>query len=277
MPYIINNTATAVRRALIIAAPVVLALAGCRAVQSREQALLPHRYHHHVDFFAIHSNVPIDDEHPVASELVQLRIAVQALLGLPDQGQLIDIYIFDDRAQFERFIETTYPGLPRRRAFFMARGQQSAVYAFRDQKLLEDLRHEACHALVHSAFGTLPLWLDEGLAEYFELPDSAGRVHSRHVIELNKSIEQGWRPSLTRLEALTELQQMTAADYREAWGWVYWLLHASPDSRQLLLDYLEEIRAGRSDPMSSRIFPRLPRPDGSYAALMTSLQRQTQP
>ncbi|GIT30210.1 MAG: hypothetical protein Ct9H300mP1_22560 [Planctomycetaceae bacterium] len=33
----------------------------------------------------------------------------------------------------------------------------------------EDLRHEFTHGVLHSSLKRVPLWLDEGLAEYFEV------------------------------------------------------------------------------------------------------------
>ncbi len=80
----------------------------------------------------------------------------------------IEVYILNDRQDFEHFLKFYYPELPPRRAFFIAKGSQRVVYTFASPRLEEDLRHEATHALLRGAFGDLPLWLDEGLAEYFE-------------------------------------------------------------------------------------------------------------
>ena len=33
-----------------------------------------------------------------------------------------------------------------------------------------DLHHEGTHALLHASLARVPLWLDEGLAKYFEVP-----------------------------------------------------------------------------------------------------------
>ena len=34
---------------------------------------------------------------------------------------------------------------------------------------------------------------------------------------------------------------MQKADYQEAWAWVHFLLHESPETRLVLLDYLHEL------------------------------------
>jgi hypothetical protein len=205
--------------------------------------------------------------------LLALRSQVHSTLHLPASSRLIEIYIFDDRPAYERFIQTNYPDLPRRRAFFIAQAGREVVYAFRDERLEEDLRHEACHALLHAAIGAVPLWLDEGLAEYFETPGAADGLHTRHVAELQAAIQQGWRPALTRLESLRQLRQMTSRDYREAWGWVYFMLQDSPQGREVLLGYLQDLRAGTCrEPLSARLFQHSSRPDVALVNYLSRLE-----
>jgi hypothetical protein len=252
---------------------LAISTAGCRAFPTREITSLPNEHFLQADVFRISSSSPIPEADPLARELVELRATVQATLHLTGPIRPIDIYVFDNRARYERFIETNYPNLPRRRAFFMAKDHRAVVYAFKDDKLIEDLRHEACHALLHSAAGAVPLWLDEGLAEYFESPAETGGLHPRHVGALQESLRQGWRPSLTRLESLTQLPQMSARDYREAWAWVYWLIHDVPGGRQILVDYLTDLSSTRSrGPLSDRVFAASPRPDVALVSLISQLE-----
>jgi hypothetical protein len=274
MAHALMKTATRICLPVVLSAGLVAVCSiGCRPFQPRTIASLPDEYQRQVDVFRISSSFRITDTDQLARELVDLRSAVQTTLHLDGPGQPIDIYIFDDRSRYERFIQTYYPDLPRRRAFFMAQNHHEVVYAFWDDKLIEDLRHEACHALLHSTVGLVPLWLDEGLAEYFETPGESGGLHPRHVAELQASLRNGWHPSLTRLEGQTQLRQMTARDYREAWGWVYWLLNDTPDGRQLLIDYLQEIHAGRAhEPLSAHVFDNSSRPDAALVSLIEQLE-----
>src|SRR4029077_19379610 len=140
------------------------------------------------------------------------------------------------------FLMFYYPELPPRRAFFLAQGSRRVVYTFLGDRLQEDLRHEATHALLNVAVGDIPLWLDEGLAEYFERPDDRGGVNPEHLNRLPKDRADGWKRDLVRLESLKDVRQMSPRDYREAWGWVHYLLNASPESKPELLEYLAELR-----------------------------------
>jgi hypothetical protein len=259
------------RAAVLFAVLLVIAShTGCRTLQPlREGAAIPNQFQLAVDSFQIYSSFPLADDDPLARELAELRVDVQTMLHLARSARPTEIYIFDDRSRFDQFMQANYPDLPRRRAFFIAQGQREVVYAFRDDRLVEDLRHEACHALLHSCVGSMPLWLDEGLAEYFETPGDGDGLHTRHAAELQAALRQGWRPSLTRLEGLTQLPQLTARDYGEAWAWVYWLLQVSPHGRLILLNYLQDIHSGAArEPLSARLFAVSARPDVALVSMI---------
>jgi hypothetical protein len=93
----------------------------------------------------------------------------------------------------------------------------------------------------------VPLWLDEGIAEYFEVPPEAKGINSRHVDQLRRGTPVPFKPDLARLEQLSQVQQMTPAEYREAWAWVHLLLRDKPEARAVLLAYLQQLRT-KSDP-----------------------------
>jgi hypothetical protein len=265
----------------LLAAAVLLTVVinGCSSLRvSSPAAGAPGTYRVEAPPFRFSTNFAVDRNDPVVQGLVALRAEVGRTLELPLGDQTIEIYIFDDRPTYQRFFADYYPDLPPRRAFFVAQADRSMVYTFRGDRLDEDLRHEVCHALVHSAVRDIPLWLDEGLAEYFESPPAAGGLHARHLAELRSAILQGWHPSLTRLEAFTQVSQMSQEDYREAWAWVHFLLHGSPEHCRLLLVYLEELRAGlASEPLSSRLFRGLPRADAAIVRHLTQLRETIPP
>src|SRR5438445_5221604 len=102
------------------------------------------------------------------------------------------------------------PDLPKRRAFFVAQPSVGAsedllVYTYWGDRIQQDLRHELTHALLHSVLKDVPLWLDEGLAEFFEVPASTDGVNSQHLEQLRRGDP---RPNLARLEQLSEVQQI---------------------------------------------------------------------
>src|SRR5207244_8187865 len=138
---------------------------------------------------------------------------------------IIQVYLFEDRDKYDRFMKIRYPDLPKRRAFFVAQprtvggGDELLVYTFWGDRMRQDLRHELTHALLHSVLKDVPLWLDEGLAEFFEVPSVSDGVNLQHLEQLR--LGGSTRPNLARLEQLSEVESMTPADYREAWAWAH--------------------------------------------------------
>ena len=63
-----------------------------------------------------------------------------------------------------------FPGTPSRRAFFVESPTHLSVYAQWGDRVQEDLRHEVVHGYLHAVLRDIPLCLDEGIAEYFEVP-----------------------------------------------------------------------------------------------------------
>ena len=235
-------------RSLILA--WVAGWTGCAILEERGDSLIPTRHQLRMGPFLIHSHSPVSPEEPAIRGLHDLLSDLEAALGqTPDHGKPpIEIYILRDRSDLARFRLFHYPELPARRAFFLAQGERRVVYTYHSPRLLEDLRHESTHALLRELYGEVPLWLDEGLAEFFEGSRGGTRVEEDHLPRLLADLQQGWQPDLQRLESLTEIHQLTPRDYREAWAWVHLLLTEPRVGRPLLLGYLQTCRDRSAPP-----------------------------
>ena len=120
------------------------------------------------------------------------------------------------------------------------------VYVYRRWGFDTDLRHESTHAVLHNALPYVPMWLDEGLAEYFEVVSAQRSSGSPHLPSLKRSIVFGWRPNLELLEAAEDISDMGNDEYREAWAWAHFMLHGPQEVRQVLSDFLHEIESGEA-------------------------------
>lgn len=197
---------------------------------------------------------------PLFRELEQLRDQVYHELLLPDSNRMIQVHLYHSREKYEAAMAAKYPQLPRRRAFFVAQPrpiggtEDLLVYTYWGDRIQEDLRHELTHALLHSVLQDVPLWLDEGLAEYFEAPPGSQGVHPRHLDVVRQTGAESFPTNLERLEKLTQLQDMTPAEYREAWAWVHFMLRGNPQARQILISYLRELRVtSQPGPLRTRL------------------------
>ena len=233
---------------------LVCGCAGVRGVAPMPIAL-PTDHTEYRRQIAVYSDFVVPEQGRLIDDLAVLRNEVAAAMGLSPGGGTIHLFLFGERQAYEAYLEDRYPELPRRRAFFIQADGHLKVFAYRNPRLREDLRHEVVHAAVHDALGDSPLWFDEGLAECFEMQpasESPLPLHPAHAELLSGGLAAGrWRPNLARLEDLHSSGDMTQIDYAESWLWVHWLLSA-PDRRELLMMHLGLVEACPAQPLADR-------------------------
>jgi hypothetical protein len=223
-------------------------------------SVLPGQRSVRVSQYVFLSDFELKPDLPLFRELADLRERVYRELQLPSANTIVQVYLFEDRERYDRYMQAKYPDLPKRRAFFVAqpRGvggtEDLLVYTYWGERVREDLRHELTHALLHSVLRDVPLWLDEGLAEYFEVPSDRQGVNYQHLDQLCRKPGKPFRPNLGRLEGLSQVQHMTPAEYREAWAWVHLMLRDKPEAKAVLNQYLQLLR---TNPNPGPLQPRL--------------------
>ncbi len=203
----------------------------------------------------IHTDFPLAEQHRIVRELESLRADVSQQLDLPISDEPVHLYLFEGKDRYDAFSARQFPGFPTRRAFFVATDTTLSVFAVWQDRIAEDLRHETTHGYVHAVVPTIPLWLDEGVAEFFELPRSEQGVHAAHVAHLSGRLLEGtWRPDIDRMEALASAGELSQDHYAEAWCWAHWLLRTTPERRRILQDFLADVRYDqRTAPLSARL------------------------
>ncbi len=228
----------------------LLVAVGCMA--TREIVTLPTDDSLVRDQLVIYSDFDLPRHHRLVEDLVARRHDVADRLQLPVSDEPIHIYLFDSADRYHRFMSREYPAFPYRRAFFVESDTRLTVYAYWGDRVAEDLRHEVTHGYLHTMVPGLPLWLDEGLAEYFEVPRGTRGINTAHVELLLQAIGQrAWAPDLARLEAIHDPSEMTQEHYAEAWAWVHWMLETAPPRLNLLREHLATTRtAGTAPPLS---------------------------
>ncbi|HEV3343234.1 MAG TPA: glycosyltransferase [Pirellulales bacterium] len=268
----VRRKRSALARLSCLWAFAVCFLAGCTGFGTRPGEL-PLKNTLVLEPLIVHSDFTLPPRHRLLEELVQERTELLSKLQLPKSEEPVNIYLFESEERFREFIERDYPEFPQRRAFFVETDTRLAVYAQWGDHIAEDLRHEVAHGYLHSVVPNLPLWLDEGLAEYAEVPRGHAGVNRPHLrLLLEKLASFGWKPDLARLERLTSVSEMTQLDYAEAWAWVHWLMETDPARRQILRGYVEELRtAGVVPPFSVRLHGWFPQPDPLLVAHLRAL------
>jgi hypothetical protein len=236
---------------------VVVWLAGCRAFfhPGIPPEPKPVANHFRAGQLVFHSDFELPREHRLVRDLVAERDDICGVLGLPTSDELINVHLYHDAETYRRMLTRHFPSVPSRRAFFLKTDTRLAVYAHWSDRVAEDLRHEVAHGYLHAVVPDLPLWLDEGLAEFFEVPRGQNGLNRPHLDLLaDMRAHEGWQPNLGRLERLSDASQMNQSDYAEAWAWVYYLLQSGPERRKLLTGYLAELQLqGVAKPISLQL------------------------
>lgn len=256
--------------ALLLAASV--ALTGCMLVRPN-QHWEPFPYEIVRDQLVIHSDAQLSRKQRLLDEIAEQRVLINSKLELAPTETPIHVYLYADEADYTNFMNLRFPEMASRRAIFVGTDSQLSVYAYWGDHVAEDLRHEVSHGYLHAAIPNLPLWLDEGLAEYFEVGSGRQGYNTVHAQLLAAQAEsQNWAPELTRLESLDSAANMTQQDYAESWAWVHYLLD-SDERTEVLTSYLHDLADGNpTEPLSTRIERRLIVPQSALAEHIRTLR-----
>ncbi|MGE0607146.1 MAG: hypothetical protein AB7O62_08645 [Pirellulales bacterium] len=241
--------------------------ASCAALRHTSDERLPATHTVRLEQLLIHSDTVLPTRHRLFNDLTAQRGELVEKLQLPTSDEPIHIFLFGTSERFGEFMASDYPDLPTRRAFFVEADTRLNVYAHWGGRVAEDLRHEVAHGYLHAVIRNIPLWLDEGLAEYFEVPRGTSGINPPHVRLLASRLAQGgWRPDLRRLESLQTAAEMSQLDYAESWAWVHFLMETEPRRLELLRAQLQTLRRqGQAESLAAQIARNIPHAEKQLA------------
>ena len=209
--------------------------------------------------FHCHADFRLEPYQPLLDDLAYLQSDLVRALDVPETHEPIELYLFADQAAYTRYLNSRYPQVPYRRAMYIKDRGPGEMFAQIGPDFETDLRHEATHALLHGSLPYVPLWLDEGLAKYFEVPRGKRADGSPFLHTVRQSARHGQIPKLGVLEQKRDLRQMGVAEYRNSWAWVHFLLNGPPEAHNELVHYLADIRARKPTlRLSIRLERRIP-------------------
>ncbi len=185
-------------------------------------------------------------------ELAQIQDCLVRYLGVPPAEGPIEVFLFSNKQSYAKYLAKHLPDVPYRRALFIKSQGVGRVYAYDSKELATDLRHECTHALLHAVLPLVPLWLDEGLAEYFEVPSGQRAFDHPHLKSVRWAVRFGKKPKLEDLENKGSIGSMGKSDYRYAWAWVHFMFHGSREAHGELVRFFADLRASSPPGLLSR-------------------------
>jgi len=208
----------------------------------------------------------LTDQSPAVAERISHSLeetwaAFEKLWGVGMVGRgaptgRVDFVAFDRK---EDFVEVS--SLPRSKAIFCERqtelDPQPTIVSWGPlgENARNVLQHELAHRFVRNTIQFAPVWLNEGLAEYFstfELIDGVARFGKRpyRLVNVAGSIDAGWVERLPSLEKLLGTGWGAFHDenderyfYPAAWGLVHYFEHTA-DLRPRFRDYQRRLANG---------------------------------
>jgi tetratricopeptide (TPR) repeat protein len=240
--------------AAVLAAAVCALAAPARALPSPKDSWIEVR----TASFTLYSNAGERRTREIGADLERLRDAFAQLspglaLGSPNPTS---IYVFRDAASFLPY-QRTYQGKPLAAGgYFLGRPTGNFVAINGDQHGDERaiIYHEYIHYLMHNNYPALPLWLHEGLAEYystFQVDRDEARIGlpiPEHVYWLR---QHSFIPLATLFavdEGSPEYNESSRRGgfYAESWALVHYLISGNPERRRQAAEYLRLVQGGAS-------------------------------
>lgn len=232
--------------------------------------------------FTLYSNAPEKTVRRVGEDLEQLRNALSQLVpGLVlNSPSPTYIFVFKDAESFKPY-QRTYEGQPLQSGgYFLARQLANYVavyiYAISDDQHTEErltIYHEYLHYVLRNNYASLPLWFQEGIAEYYSTfevgKDEAliGLPIPEHILWLRKN---GLMP-LADLFAVDEHSrdyneaQRRSGFYAQSWALVHYLISGSAERR---LQAVESLQLAQKGVPPDEIFKR------AFGADSAALERE---
>ena len=167
----------------------------------------------------------------------------------------IPIIVFRNRKSFEPFMPRANGHIVEAAGMFVE-GPDSVYLAVRldgGDVSYRIVFHEYTHLLLRRAFPDAPLWLDEGLAEYYSTLRVTGDRSAligfpapTHITRLR----QGSMPLPQLFKATHQSPEYTGADrvllYAQAWAMVHHAFHSKPQLGSQMIELAKRLAAGSS-------------------------------
>jgi hypothetical protein len=263
--FTMERSARSRHAALLACARFVTSLLVLIWVTQCATATWPHQLQ--VGPFRLHADFPLKPWRPLFDELAALQIEVQHQLHVGPGVEAIDVYLFAHRDNYRQYMRYYFPGVGVREAMFVKSNSPGNVFAYAGPNLAVDLRHEGTHAILHSMLPMVPLWLDEGLAEYYEVPVTQRAFENPYLATVRRNARIRRVPSIRRLEALGDLSEMGPKEYRDAWAWVHFMIHGPEQAQLALLEYFDDLEHHRPPAaLSQRLALKLGDPSRGFQA-----------
>lgn len=185
-----------------------------------------------------------------------LEFYCQMLGNVRDQfdGQKFQVYLFAGQKGYSRYLEGLDLSIPIHTAgLYSPELQQLLIWNLPEREdMLRTIRHEGFHQYFDQLVTDMPIWLNEGLAEYVEVSrykagkPQAGIVRQSHVRALALVRSRGSIESFLKMTPRQFYGPTAALNYSKSWALVRYLRGGKPQVRAVFDRLVAALAAGKS-------------------------------
>jgi hypothetical protein len=210
------------------------------------------------EHFVVYTDLASDEARRRAQEFETLRDALVKVAfdtGNTEEPR-VSIVLFDHDADFEALAPFGVSGFANYSlGLDLERYAALAFPAGAGEPARRTFIHEEVHALMHRTFGHSPVWLNEGMAQYFStLRFEDGAVFMGYALPDQAQVPESMVPSVEQLVSAgrasflsSDLDRATAARfYTGAWMLVHFFLNGPDPYRARLETFVGSLRDGQS-------------------------------
>jgi hypothetical protein len=168
------------------------------------------------------------------------------------EKRIFRVFLFSGRAGYEAYTrDLTGREIKNTAGLYSSLVKQLLIWNLPDfEDTMRTVRHEGFHQYFDRLVADPPVWLNEGLAEYYEGSKlvkgawSDGEIQAAHVETLSKRKLIPLKEFLHIRRSVFYDEKNMALSYAEAWAFVHFLLSSGPENRKLFDRFLDAMIAG---------------------------------
>ena len=202
---------------------------------------------------------PAETLRDIASRLERFRVGVSGLIPNAERPLPVPtvVFAFGTRKAMQPFLPLAKNGRPASLGGYFHRDADVNYIALSLEGFDESLPivfHEYTHLLVRNTVRAVPVWLNEGLAEYFSTftmsDDGATADAGRPIVPHVRLLRERYMPiaDLIAVDASSQLYDEAARRsifYAESWALTHYLMIEVPDGPLQINHYVADIAQGR--------------------------------
>jgi len=196
------------------------------------------------------SHLPPFVRDQLSADVQQIYGILSKDLGLDHLRQVfINLRIIETQTDFQKYKNKVAPQVRTKTGFYSSKNNEAVVFQGNNtERMRAVIRHESSHVITAGLYGYTPVWLNEGLAEYFETLQLSGQAReikpvAHHLKHLRNKLARGQLIPVSHYLKIAPAQWYKddiEGHYAMAWSMVYFLM-SSKEGQDFLQSILDQL------------------------------------